>query len=101
MNIATPFATWIDRSAQIQVSLQDRIVSMVPIANEGVLFAITTRVLSVESGALMPGDRGPTNSVRGDTEDLVQAQRTAVYLGRWLVRAGDPATVCAMLGVAP
>lgn len=101
MNVSTQFAVWIDRTSQIQVFLQEKIVDMVPIVNEGLLFALAHRVLRVEEGALIPGDAGPANAIRGDTADMEQAQRAAAYLGRWLVRAGNPSTVCAMLGVTP
>jgi hypothetical protein len=101
MNVTTQFAAWVDRIAQLQISLQSKIVDMVPIVNEGILFALLHDVLKVEGGALVPGGIGPTGAVRGDTEDMEQAQKSAVYLGRWLVRAGSPSTICAMLGVTP
>lgn len=101
MNITTPFTTWIDRSAPILVSLQDKIVGMMPIVKEGILFALSHNVLRLERGTLVPGQVGPTNSVRAGTGDVEQAQRAAAYLGRWLVRAGSPSIVCAMLGVTP
>jgi Family of unknown function (DUF6521) len=101
MNVATQFTTWIDRASRIQGFLQGRIVDMVPIVNEGLLFALVHGVLRVEGGVLIPGDVGPANAIRGDTADMEQAQRVAAYLGRWLVRAGNPSTVCAMLGVTP
>lgn len=101
MNVTTQFATWIDRSARIQISLQAKIVDMVPIVNEGLLFALLHDILRVERGALVPGEIGPTTAIRGDTEDMEYAQRAAAYLGRWFVRAGNPSTVCAMLGVSP
>jgi Family of unknown function (DUF6521) len=101
MNVSTQFATWIDRVSQIQVLLEEKIVDMVPIVNEGLLFALVHKVLRVESGTLIPGDVGPANVIRGDTGDMELTQRAAAYLGRWLVRAGNPSTVCAMLGVTP
>jgi hypothetical protein len=101
MNVSTQFAVWIDRASQIQIFLQEKIVDMVPIVNEGLLFALAHRVLRVEDGVLIPGDVGPANAIRGDTTDMEQTQRAAAYLGRWLVHAGSPSTVCAMLGVTP
>lgn len=101
MNVSTQFAVWIDRASQIQIFLQEKIVDMVPIVNEGLLFALAHGVLGVEDGVLIPGDVGPANAIRGDTTDMEQTQRAAAYLGRWLVRAGSPSTVCAMLGVTP
>jgi hypothetical protein len=101
MNVTTQFTAWIDRASQIQIFLQEKIVDMVPIVNEGLLFALVHGVLRVEGGMLVPGDVGPANAIRGDTADMEQTQRAAAYLGRWLVRAGNPSTVCAMLGVTP
>ena len=101
MNVSTQFAVWIDRASQIQIVLEEKIVDMVPIVNEGLLFALAHGVLRVEDGVLIPGDVGPANAIRGDTADMEQTQRAAAYLGRWLVRAGSPSTVCAMLGVTP
>lgn len=101
MNITTQFTTWIDRAAGFLTTLQSKIVNMVPIVNEGLLFALLHDVLRLDEGTLVPGGVGPTNAVNGDTTDMEQAQKSAVYLGRWLVRAGSPSTVCAMLGVSP
>jgi hypothetical protein len=101
MNVTTPFATWIERSAELRVTLQDMIVEMVPIVNEGLLFALSYDVLRIENATLIQGNSGPKGTIRADTSDMEQAQRTAAYLGRWLARAGSPSTVCAMLGVTP
>jgi ABC-3C biological conflict system middle component len=101
MNVATKFATWIDRSSHLQSLLREKIVDMVPTVNEGVLFALLYNALQLREGGLAPGDVRLANSIRADTEDVATAQRVAAYLGRWLPRAGSPATVCAMLGVAP
>jgi hypothetical protein len=101
MNVTTKFAAWIDRSAHMQPSLSAKIVDMVPIVNEAILFALLHNVLLLREGGLAPGGTKLANTIRGDTEDAEFAQRVAAYLGRWLPRAGSPATVCAMLGVAP
>lgn len=101
MNVSTKFATWIDRSSYLQSLLREKIVDMVPTVNEGILFALLYNVLRLREGGLAPGDIRLANAVRADTEDVATAQRVATYLGRWLPRAGSPATVCAMLGVAP
>jgi Family of unknown function (DUF6521) len=101
MNITTKFATWIDRSSSLQSLLRDKILDMAPTVNEGILFALLYDVLRLREGGLVPGDTRLANAIRADTDDVATAQRVAAYLGRWLPRAGSPATVCAMLGVAP
>lgn len=101
MNIRTQFATWVQRSAGVDPPLQARIAEMVPIVNEGVLFALIHDILKVERGVLAPGTTSPTRAVRGDTADMEDAQKAAVYLGRWIAHAGSQSTVCAMLGVRP
>jgi Family of unknown function (DUF6521) len=101
MNITTQFVAWIDRSSSIQIHLREKIADMVPIVNEGLIFGLASKVLRIDSGAIVRGDHGPTLGIRAETADMEEAQRAAYYLGRWLVRAGNPAGVCAMLGVAP
>jgi Family of unknown function (DUF6521) len=101
MNVTTKFATWIDRSAYLQSAIKERIVDMVPTVNEGIMFALLYNVLQLREGRLAPGSAGVANTIRADTEDVATAQRVSAYLGRWLPKAGSPATVCAMLGVTP
>jgi Family of unknown function (DUF6521) len=101
MNITTQFATWLVRSTAIQPLLQARIIDMVPLVNEGFLFGLSYRVLRLVGGSIQPGSNGPTATITSDSTDVQQAQRAASYLGRWLARAGNPATVCALLGVVP
>ncbi|SEE48132.1 three component ABC system middle component [Jiangella alba] len=101
MSVATQFTTWIDRNPDIQLLLQPRIAGVVPFVREGLLFALTTDVLRLDSGALIPGAHGPTKTIRGASSDMEAVQRTAAYMGRWLARTGNVSTVCAMLGVTP
>jgi Family of unknown function (DUF6521) len=99
--INTPFIVWIERVGHLRSILQSRVQEFVPIVNEGLLFALAYEVLRLDGRGIEPGDRkSASQSIRG-TADMRDAQRAAVYLGRWLPRAGGAATVCALLGVRP
>lgn len=99
--INTPFIVWVERLGHLRAILQSRIQEFVPVVNEGLLFALAYELLSLNSAGIEPGARKSTSpSIRG-TADMRDAQRAAVYLGRWLPRAGRPSTVCALLGVRP
>jgi hypothetical protein len=101
MRVTTKFTHWTTTNADLYLSLQPKIAGMVPIVNEGLLFALSHDVLSISGGTLIAGNFGPTRSIKSDSSDVEVAQRAAAYLGRWLVHAGRPSTVCAMLGVTP
>ncbi|MGX7681531.1 three component ABC system middle component [Jatrophihabitans sp. DSM 45814] len=101
MNVTTKFTSWAMANDDMQLSLQSKIAGMVPIVNEGLLFALRHDVLKLSAARFTSGSHGPTKVVRSESSDVTAAQRAAVYLGRWLAHAGQPSTVCAILGVTP
>jgi hypothetical protein len=101
MNVTTKFTSWAMSNGDLQLSLQPKIAGMVPIVNEGLLFALRHDVLEISAARLTSGSRGPTKVIKSESSDVAAAQRAAAYLGRWLASAGQPSTVCAMLGVTP
>ena len=101
MNVATQFAVWIQRNTDIQVTLYDKITGVVPLVNEGLLFALAHGALRFEGSGLVPGNLGPTKAIQSDSFDMDTAQRSAAYIGRWFGRTGNPSIVCALLGITP
>lgn len=101
MRVTTPFTNWITANPDLQLTLPPRISGMLPIVNEGLLFALSHNVIAITGALLSTGSVGPTKAIKSDSTDLTDAQRAAVYLGRWLTRAGPPSTVCGMLGITP
>ena len=66
MTATTQFAAWVDRSAQLQISLQAKIVEMVPIVNEGLLFALAHNILELKVAPLFLvklGQRMPLEAI--------------------------------------
>ncbi|WP_420898270.1 three component ABC system middle component [Cryobacterium sinapicolor] len=101
MTISTQFGTWLERSAAARIFMPERVRSLVPLVNEGLLFALANDVLVLQDGILVPGSAGPKKATSGKSADIVAAQKGAAYLGRWLPNCGTPAAVCARLGITP
>jgi hypothetical protein len=101
MNVTTKFTRWAMSNSDLQLSLQPKIAGMVPIVNEGLLFALKHDVLQLSAARLTPGSIGPTKAIKSESSDVAAAERAAAYLGRWLPSAGQPSIVCASLGVTP
>lgn len=100
-SVSTKFVNWVTENPPVRASLPMKIAGLVPIVNEGLLFALQNRIVEISNARLFVGPVGPTQTIQGDSTDMIAAQRAATYLGRWLTRAGTPATVCALIGVTP
>jgi hypothetical protein len=101
-SIATKMHPWIENNQQAQVGFAQRCSAIVSHTKEALLFANANDLIEFTSDARLvikrprltrpawPGDSEPTSCLD-----------SARFLGRWLSRAGDTATVFAMWGVRP
>lgn len=69
---------------------------------EALLFGAQRGLLSLDGRRLDPGDV-PTRKInaylRTSSDEVRECMRQAVFVGRWLCKAGAPPTVLALLGV--
>jgi hypothetical protein len=96
----THFSTWVTNNPVLRAGFPQRAQSLTPHVREGLRFGMAHGMLSVTDdgrllGILAPIAR-PTDI--GDVRDIV---RSAGFAGKWFTRVDQPATLFALLGVAP
>jgi ABC-three component (ABC-3C) system Middle Component 3 len=96
----THLSAWITNNPVIRAGFPQRAQSLTEVVREGLRFGMAHGALSITAeggmrGVLTPSAR-PIES--GDAADIV---RSAGFVGKWFTRADQPATLFALLGVAP
>jgi hypothetical protein len=69
---------------------------------EALLFGVQHGLLSLDGRLLDPGNMQPRKInayLRTSSDEVRECMRQAVFVGRWLCKAGAPPTVLALLGV--
>lgn len=101
MRITTNFVKWVSDNPRNVAKIQANAPSMTQPSREGVVFGLRHGFLEFSSGLVVPGLARLVKAIRGDTDDFVESQRAAHYLGRWFSTAGPAGTTLALLGVRP
>lgn len=97
---ATHLATWVSRNPVPRAGLPQRAAGLVEPVRAGLRFGLTHDVLSIEQDRLSAIARKRPRGVRPPAQ-LNEILRKANLVGRWLAKTDSPATVLALLGVAP
>jgi len=99
---STNFLSWLENNDEIRIKLPDKAAGIAPIIREGLLFSLANDICRFVPPTMVSlGARRPRGAPQGRSAEVVQCQRSAMFLGRWLPRAGGEATVLALLGVRP
>lgn len=96
----THLATWVSRNPVLRAGLPQRAVSLVEPVRAGLRFGLAHGVLSIDGDRLSAVARKRPRGVRPPPQ-LNEILRKANLVGRWLAKTDSPATVLALLGVAP
>ena len=100
--IATKFHSWVHKNQSIRVRFHLRAHDLVPHTKEALHFG-------ADSGFLVFSQEARLNTIERsvasidwppDSEPAACTQK-AHFIGRWFARAGEPATIFAILGVMP
>lgn len=99
--IRTNFVTWLEREPQVKVDVAASLRGSQDWLRQGLTFALSHGVCNwVAPASLTIGPAAPPVGISGQSE-MVEMQRSAYFLGRWLPEAGSEATVLALLGMRP
>lgn len=100
---STAFAGWVADHGSILAEFPDRVLRLVPITREALLFLVQHRVMSLDDGGLQPGARPITVSAKPaqTTVDVDEARNAAALLGRWFANQGSASSIMQGLGVSP
>jgi hypothetical protein len=102
---ATTAATavnWIERESAARIHLAQAAPVLGPIVRNGLMLGLQASVLAMADGQIVRSTgRIPTRMSGASTAEVPEIQKASYFLGRWLPRAGDVATVLTLLGVRP
>lgn len=96
----THLSAWVTGNPVIRAGFPQRAQSLTGAVREGLRFGMTHGALVItEDGQLrgvLPASARPVQG--GDAADII---RSAGFVGKWFTQADQPATLFALLGVAP
>jgi hypothetical protein len=100
---STAFAGWAAEHGPFLAEFPDRVLRLVPVSREALLFLIQHRIMEVEKGGLAPGTKPISLSGKSvqATADVSEARSAAALLGRWFANQSGPSSIMQSLGVSP
>jgi hypothetical protein len=98
---AASMPKWAEDNSAVRVHMATNVPGLTEVVRPGLLFALQTGVLALESSALSLTRRTIPTTVTGQSPETVAIQKAAHMLGRWLPTAGTTATALTLLGVRP
>lgn len=96
----THLSTWVTNNPVIRAGFPQRAQSLTGLVREGLRFGMAHGALSVtEDGRLHGVLAASARPIKGG--DAANIVRSAGFVGKWITRVDQPATLFALLGVAP
>lgn len=98
----TSLATWVHDHPLERSAVAKGVVVLRDTVREAMLFGTQRGLLSLDGHRLDPSDvqtKKINTYLRTSSEEVRECMRQAVFVGRWLCKAGAPPTVLALLGV--
>jgi hypothetical protein len=100
--VRTSLAAWLADHVYLRETFPLRVRALAPAIREGVAMSLTAGCLEIGlGGVLIPTERAPATAGARQTSQTKAILDRAGFVGRWLGRAGSPATVFALWGVRP
>jgi hypothetical protein len=93
-------AMWADRHQLLRAELRWRAPQLTEITRHGLRFGIRYELIALVPGGIEAGAVF-TRLLTPDGGEAAECWKAAKLLGRWLPRAGPPATILALLGMRP
>jgi hypothetical protein len=102
-NASAAFAAWIADRGPFLAEFPDRVLRLVPVTREALLFLVQHKVIGLDAGGLVPGAKPIGRSARPSqlTDDVAEARSASSLLGRWFANQGSVSSVMLGLGVSP
>lgn len=99
--IRTSILIWLQRNPDVKVGFEERVTKTSPVTREAVAFLMRHQKLEVLTGGTLRV-RDPLRAEKDPgSEEIKESLLKARFVGRWLQRAGTPATVFALFGIRP
>jgi hypothetical protein len=102
-NASAAFAGWVADRGPALAEFPDRVLRLVPVTREALLFLLQHKVIRLDAGGLSPGARTIGRSARPSqvTDDVAEARSAASLLGRWFASEAAASSIMKGLGVSP
>lgn len=102
-NASTAFVGWAAENKAHIAELPGRVLRLMPISREAILFSVQHDLLQFEEGGIAPGKHkiGARARVQPSTDDADDARRSAALLGRWFAAQGSTSSIMHGFGVTP
>jgi hypothetical protein len=102
-NSSAAFVGWLAQHSSSLAELPDKVVRLMPITREALLFSTQHQLLQFEQGGLTPGAKPIRRSSRPErsTDDADEARGAASLLGRWFAHQGLASSIMHGFGVTP
>ncbi len=102
-NASAAFAGWVADRGPALAEFPDRVLRLVPVTREALLFLLQHKVIRLDAGGLSPGARTVGRSARPSqvTNDVAEARSAAFLLGRWFASEAAASSIMKGLGVSP
>lgn len=99
---STAFVGWLADHGPSLAQLPDRVLRLVPVTREALLFLVQHNALRIEEGGLVPGEKPiRLSKLSQTTDDAAEARAAAALLGRWFANQGSASSILQGLGVSP
>jgi hypothetical protein len=100
--IRTKMHVWLQVNAQVRIGFASRCRHLVPYTKEAIVFGTVNGLLRVSSSGCLETSPGRRSSTRTSERcDVMECQRSAAFVGRWLASSTDVASVYMMWGIMP
>jgi len=99
--IRTSIPTWLQRNPDVKIGFDQRVTNTVKVTREAMAFLMAHARLRIADGGLLHAEGVIKHDHDPGSEEIKDCIAKARFVGRWLRRAGTPATVYALFSNRP
>ncbi|MET9499538.1 three component ABC system middle component [Streptomyces sp. NPDC006552] len=101
-SVASGLNRWVEGNTAVRASMAVNATALADTVRPGLLTALQTQLLACDhQGRLFVPTGALRQTITGESEDVIDIQKAARLLGRWLSSTGSLSTVMTLLGVRP
>lgn len=99
----TKMPVWISKHPDLQIDFALRAKSLIPIANEALLYLLNSNLVCFDSDGnlIIPSQKAKLSQTRFTDGDVKKCLSCARSIGRWFARSGEVSTIYISWGIKP
>lgn len=98
----TKMHVWIQEKSQVRIQFAERASRLAPYTRESLLFGVRNSIIDIDKyGNLVGVGKKPGDKIWPPESEPLDCKKKAEFLGRWLAKSGETATIFAMWGIKP